>query len=213
MESGLRARIGTFSPGPREFFGEVDARDPEVMRTHGYHWFDKGWLANVGARRVPIRKGALLYNIFNTRTEGFATGVGGADAAGRDVRRPPALARARLHPGGRARRPARWATSGCTAASSRSSRPSQFASDQHAARLAQPRQATSCAASSILYLQQPAYGTSYVIGKIETDKLIAERRRQLGDAVHDAAVHGRVQRGRARADLAAAMGTDWAAAG
>jgi uncharacterized protein (DUF885 family) len=33
-----------------------------------------------------------------------------------------------------------------------------------------------------LYLQQPAYGTSYVIGKIETDKLIAERRRQLGDA-------------------------------
>jgi uncharacterized protein (DUF885 family) len=32
-----------------------------------------------------------------------------------------------------------------------------------------------------LYLQQPAYGTSYVIGKVETDKLIAERRRQLGD--------------------------------
>jgi uncharacterized protein (DUF885 family) len=33
-----------------------------------------------------------------------------------------------------------------------------------------------------LYLQQPAYGTSYVIGKIETDRLIAARRRQLGDA-------------------------------
>ena len=32
-----------------------------------------------------------------------------------------------------------------------------------------------------LYLQQPAYGTSYVIGKLETDKLITERRRQLGD--------------------------------
>ena len=72
MDPGLRARIGTFSPGPREFFGEVDARDPEVMRTHGYHWFDKGWLANVG-HASPIRKGALLYNIFNTRTEGFAT--------------------------------------------------------------------------------------------------------------------------------------------
>jgi len=26
MDPGLRARIGTFSPGPREFFGEVDAR-------------------------------------------------------------------------------------------------------------------------------------------------------------------------------------------
>jgi len=33
-----------------------------------------------------------------------------------------------------------------------------------------------------LYLQQPAYGTSYVIGKVETDRLIAARRRQLGDA-------------------------------
>ena len=33
-----------------------------------------------------------------------------------------------------------------------------------------------------LYLQQPGYGTSYLIGKIEIEKLIAERRRQLGDA-------------------------------
>ena len=31
-----------------------------------------------------------------------------------------------------------------------------------------------------LYLQQPGYGTSYVIGKIEIDKLLAERARQLG---------------------------------
>ena len=72
MEPGLRAHLGTFSPGPREFFGEVDARDPEIMRTHGYHWFDKGWMANVG-HPSPIRKVPQLYNIFNTRTEGFAT--------------------------------------------------------------------------------------------------------------------------------------------
>ena len=65
--------IGSFQAGPREFFTEVDYRDPEVMRTHGYHWFDK---ALDGARRTPspIRRGALLYNIFNTRTEGHATG-------------------------------------------------------------------------------------------------------------------------------------------
>jgi uncharacterized protein (DUF885 family) len=30
-------------------------------------------------------------------------------------------------------------------------------------------------------LQQPAYGTSYVIGKIQIEMLLAERRRQLGD--------------------------------
>ena len=33
-----------------------------------------------------------------------------------------------------------------------------------------------------LYLQQPGYGTSYLIGKMEIDKLLAERRRQLGDS-------------------------------
>ena len=33
-----------------------------------------------------------------------------------------------------------------------------------------------------LYLQQPAYGTSYLIGKIEIDALLTARRRQLGDA-------------------------------
>jgi uncharacterized protein (DUF885 family) len=32
-----------------------------------------------------------------------------------------------------------------------------------------------------LYLQQPGYGTSYLIGKIEIEKLLSERRQQLGD--------------------------------
>ena len=32
-----------------------------------------------------------------------------------------------------------------------------------------------------LYLQQPGYGTSYLIGKIEIEKLLAERKQQLGD--------------------------------
>jgi uncharacterized protein (DUF885 family) len=32
-----------------------------------------------------------------------------------------------------------------------------------------------------LYLQQPAYGTSYVIGKIQIEQLLAERARQVGD--------------------------------
>ncbi|MGH9201522.1 MAG: hypothetical protein ACRD2A_09820, partial [Vicinamibacterales bacterium] len=73
MEPALRARIGRFSSGPREFFTEIDYRDPEVMRTHGYHWFDKGRMVNL-PHASPIRRGALLYNIFITRTEGLATG-------------------------------------------------------------------------------------------------------------------------------------------
>ena len=33
-----------------------------------------------------------------------------------------------------------------------------------------------------LYLQQPAYGTSYIIGKIQVEGMLAARKRQLGDA-------------------------------
>ena len=32
-----------------------------------------------------------------------------------------------------------------------------------------------------LYLQQPGYGISYLTGKIEVEKLLGERKRQLGD--------------------------------
>ena len=32
-----------------------------------------------------------------------------------------------------------------------------------------------------LYLQQPGYGISYLTGKIEVEKLLAERKQQLGD--------------------------------
>ena len=33
-----------------------------------------------------------------------------------------------------------------------------------------------------LYLQQPSYGTSYLIGKMQIEQLMGVRRRQLGDA-------------------------------
>jgi uncharacterized protein (DUF885 family) len=33
-----------------------------------------------------------------------------------------------------------------------------------------------------LYLQQPGYGTSYVVGKLQVDRLMSDRKRQLGDA-------------------------------
>ena len=32
-----------------------------------------------------------------------------------------------------------------------------------------------------LYLQQPGYGISYLTGKIEVEKLLADRKRQLGE--------------------------------
>ena len=103
MDAALRARIGSYSPGPLEFFGEVDYRDPEVMRTHGYHWFDKGWMVHETSPN-PIRRDVRLYNLDNTRTEGHATGWEELMMQAGHVRCPAAIARARVHPDRPARR-------------------------------------------------------------------------------------------------------------
>lgn len=179
MDPGLRAHLGRFSPGPREFFGEVDARDPVVMRTHGFHWFDKGWMANV-SHPSPIRKVAQLYNLFNTRTEGFATGFEELMLqAGMFDARPRSRELVYILLAERAARA--LGDLGMHANRFTLEQASQFASDHT------PRGWLSMSGNLVrgeqhLYLQQPAYGTSYVIGKLEADKLIAERRRQLGDA-------------------------------
>ena len=178
MDGALRERIGSYSAGPREFFGEVDYRDPEVMRTHGYHWFDKGFLAREPPSS-PVRRGALLYNIFNTRTEGHATGweelmmqAGMFDARPRSrelvyilvaERAARALGELRMH--------ANTMTLEQASAFACANTPRNWLrmdgnlvrADQH------------------LYLQQPGYGTSYLIGKIEIEKLLAERKQQLGE--------------------------------
>ena len=178
MEPALRARIGAFRPGPREFFTEVDYRDPEVMRTHGYHWFDKGRMVH-DPHPDPIRREALLYNIFNTRTEGHATGweelmmeAGMFDARPRTrelvyilvaERAARALGELKMH--------SREMTLEQASAFACAHTPRNWLrmdgnlvrSEQH------------------LYLQQPGYGTSYLMGKIEIEKLLSERKRQLGD--------------------------------
>ncbi len=180
MDAALRARIGPFRPatGPREFFDEVHYRDPEVMRTHDYHWFD---LARMAREPHPslIRRGPLLYNIFDTRTEGFATGIeemmmhaGAFDA------RPRARELIYVLLAERAAR----------ALGDLMMHANQFTLDQ-AVRFAAsqtPRgwlreDGNTDWGEQHLYLQQPAYGTSYVIGKIEVEKLMAARARQLGD--------------------------------
>jgi hypothetical protein len=178
MDPALRARIGRFSPGPREFFTEVDYRDPEVMRTHGYHWFDKGRMVHL-PHASPMRKGALLYNIFITRTEGLATGweemmmhAGMFDARPRTreliyillaQRAARALGDLKMH--------GEEASIESTAAFTSAHTPRGWLRlDGNLVRFEQH-----------LYLQQPGYGISYVVGKIEIEKLLADRKRQLGD--------------------------------
>jgi uncharacterized protein DUF885 len=178
MEPALRAKIGRFNPGPREFFTEVDYRDPEVMRTHGYHWFDLAQMQHE-PHPDPIRRGPLLYNIFNTRTEGHATaweemmlqaGMFDARPRSRELiyvlvaqRAARALGDLRMHSNTLTLEQAAQSASANTPRGWLRLDANTVRTEQH------------------LYLQQPAYGTSYLIGKIEIDALVAARKRQLGD--------------------------------
>jgi hypothetical protein len=178
MDPALRARIGSFRAGPREFFSELDYRDPELMRTHAYHWFDKGRMVHE-PHASPIRRGALLYNIFNTRTEGHATGweelmmqAGMFDARPRTrellyialgERAARALGDLKMHSN-------EWTLEQAAAFASANTPRGWLRLDGNLVRDEQH-----------LYLQQPGYGTSYIIGKIEIEKLLAESRQQLGE--------------------------------
>ena len=178
MEPALRALLGTFAPGPREFFTEVDYRDPEVMRTHGYHWFDLGQMVNE-PHPDPIRRGALLYNIFASRTEGWATGweemmlqAGMFDARPRSrelvyallgQRAARALGDLMMHGNKMSlEEAAKFAAANTPNGWLRETGHTVWG-EQH------------------LYLQQPGYGTSYVIGKIQGERIMAERRIALKD--------------------------------
>jgi Bacterial protein of unknown function (DUF885) len=179
MGSALRARVGTYSPPPREFFGEIDHHDPQVMRTHGYHWFDKARMARQ-PHASPIRRGPLLYNIFVTRTEGHATGWEEMMlTAGMFGARPRSreliyilLAQRAARAQGDLRMHARQATLEEAATFTSANTPRGWLS--LAGRLVRAEQH--------LYLRQPAYGTSYLTGKVQIERLLADRRRQLGSA-------------------------------
>lgn len=75
FEPALREHLGSFVPAEkRNFFVIGLHHDPRPLYSHFYHWFE---LARMDREphKSEIRKGPLLYNIFDTRNEGTATAV------------------------------------------------------------------------------------------------------------------------------------------
>ena len=72
--SGSESGGFNLTDGLRGFFSEVSYRDPLTMRTHGHHWFDLAMMA-AEPHPSPIRSTPLLYNIWDSRAEGVATGM------------------------------------------------------------------------------------------------------------------------------------------
>ena len=181
MDAALRERIGSFSPaknGRREFFSEINYRDPVVMRTHGYHWFDLARMSHE-PHASPIRRVPLLYNIFAGRAEGLATGVEEMMMhAGLFDERPRAreliwvllAQRAARALGGLHMHSNEWTMEQAVKFAAQWTPRDWLAEDGDLVWFEQH-----------LYLQQPMYGSSYITGKIQIEQLLAERSRQLGN--------------------------------
>ncbi|MDT8320075.1 MAG: hypothetical protein RQ826_06055, partial [Xanthomonadales bacterium] len=75
FEPALREHLGAFvPPEKRNFFWIAAHYDPTPLYTHFWHWFELARMDNE-PHASPIRRGALLYNIFDSGNEGTATGV------------------------------------------------------------------------------------------------------------------------------------------
>jgi hypothetical protein len=180
-EPALMAREGGFTPPTalRDFFTQIEYRDLRPMRGHGTHWFD---LARM--EREPhasaIRRVPLLYNIWDTRAEGFATGfeeiamtAGFLDGAGPRVRELIYVMLAQR--GARAVGALRMHSNEWTLEQA-----VQYAVDRTPYGWL-PKNGNTVWFEQQLYLEQPGYGTSYLIGKAHLEKLFADRAQQLGD--------------------------------
>lgn len=180
MEPALRAQIGSFVPPDqyRHFFAKITHHNALVMRTHQYHWIELARMANE-PHPDPIRRGPLLYNIFVFRAEGLATAVEEMFMhAGLFDNRPRARELIWILVGQRAAR----ALAGLHAQSN------DFTLEQAVdfackwtPRGWMVKDGALVWFEQDLYLMQSGYGTSYLTGKLEIEKLMTERARQLGD--------------------------------
>jgi len=75
FEPALREHLGGFVPADkRNFFIITLHHDPRPLYSHFYHWFELARM-DMEPHASEIRRGPLLYNIFDSRNEGTATAV------------------------------------------------------------------------------------------------------------------------------------------
>ena len=177
-DAALRARLSSFvPPEKRDFFSEVDAREPLLLRCHGNHWFDLARMEQE-PHPSPIRRVPLLYNIWVGRAEGLATGMEElAMSAGLYAERPRSRELVYVMLAQRAAR----AIAGLRQHSNEWTLDEavRFACERTPRGWLRPDRDTVWFEQG-LYLQQPGYGTSYLTGKAMIEALLAERAQALG---------------------------------
>jgi hypothetical protein len=169
----LLQQIGTYpgSTAKPNFFQLTMVREPLGLYSHSYHWIELARLENEPPLS-PVRREAPLYNIYDTRSEGLATAM------------EEILMHAGLYdelPRGReivwvmlANRAARGLAALRVQANEMTlAEAGRFHAEWTPRGWSDPRSEL-VAFEQLLYLRQPGYGTSYIIGKLQFDRLLAD---------------------------------------
>ncbi|MBC7497528.1 MAG: DUF885 family protein [Sphingomonadaceae bacterium] len=165
----------------RNFFAHVTALDPLPLLSHSTHWIELARL-RFEPRASTIRQTPPLFNIFSDRSEGFATAM------------EEIVMQAGLYddiPHGRelvwimlANRAARGLASLHVQANEIDLADAGHFHADWTPRHWSNAQSKLVGFEQLLYLRQPGYGPSYVVGKIQLDHLLAR-------ASHEAEVEGK----------------------
>ena len=177
MEPALREHMGQFVPADqRNFFAIGMHYDPLPLYSHFVHWFDLAQVRDE-PHESPIRRGALLYNIFDSKNEGIATGV------------EEMFMHAGLYEDSPRSREIVWIMIAQRAARGLGSLYAH-ANEMTMAEAGQvhvkwtprgwmKREPHLLQFEQHLYLRQPGYGTCYITGKYLIEKLVTEWAKQL----------------------------------
>lgn len=179
MDPAMRAQIGAYVPlETRNFFAIALHNEPMTLYSHFYHWWDLAQIAS-DPHSSPIRRGALLYNIWDSRAEGMATAM------------EEMMLHAGLYDDNPRAREVVWIMLAQRAARGLGSlyaHANEFtmkeAADFHVKwtpRGWMREDLDLLGFEQQLYLRQPGYGTSYITGKHLIERLIAEVSRQRGE--------------------------------
>lgn len=172
FKTALDRHLGTYVPPLRRNFFWITAHlDPRPLYSHFYHWFE---LARMEAEPHPneLRRGALLYNIFDSRNEGLATAVeewwmqaGLYDSTPRSRELVYILI---------AQRAARGLGSLYAHANLMTMEAAGAIHSEYTPRGWMKTEKELLLFEQHLYLRQPGYGTSYITGKYLLEQLMAE---------------------------------------
>ncbi len=179
MDSALRVKQVPFIPkDKRNFFLTAIHYEPNTLNTHFYHWWDLQRMEKL-PHPSPIRRGPLLYNIWDSRSEGLATGV------------EEMFMHAGLYDDNPQVREIVWIMLAQRAARGLGSLYAHAniftmkeARDYHVKwtpRGWMREDLDLLGFEQLLYMRQPGYGSIYVTGKYLIEELLTERSNQLKD--------------------------------